>query len=238
MPSSRQILSLTLLPLAFALPQPQTADTGAWGAGSTPAVDGGVSPAAGGDTWGASPTAAVDSWAASPTAVGGEGWAATTVAPVAGSAGVATPYDPNAWETQVTYPAGCQTWANPCPSGAIQAPGTEVAPTATGSAAWEASGPYTNGFTSYLTQTNSAGIVTGGPSVQTVAAGVSSTPSMQTTVAPGSSSTSIDVFGANATTSSPTGTSTGFAQQTDNAAVGLKTSAALGALAAAIAVLL
>jgi hypothetical protein len=234
MPSSRQIISIALIPLAFALPQPQN---GAWGASET-------TEAAGTDTWAAS--TAADTWGAG-TATAADTWAATTAAPAVSEATGA--YNPSAWLTQVTYPAGCQSWANPCPSGAVIAGGgeaTAAAPTVTDSAAWGSSdASYTNGFTSFTTMTNSEGIITGMPSKATIAAGVTTTPSFQTSMASmssaASSASTIDVFGANATTTTPSASSTtssGFAQESGNSAAGLKASAALCALAAIMASIL
>lgn len=74
------------------------------------------------------------------------------------------------WETQVTWPAGCESWANPCPAGA-HISGGSVAGGSTNTA--EESG-YTNAFTSLTSMTNSVGIITGMPSKATVAAGVTS----------------------------------------------------------------
>lgn len=91
------------------------------------------------------------------------------------------------WETQVTWPAGCESWANPCPAGAHISGGS----TAGGANTAMESGSYTNAFTSYTTMTNSEGVITGQPSKATVAAGVisSSGSTLQTVVASGSQST-------------------------------------------------
>ena len=59
------------------------------------------------------------SWSQSSVAV--ESAPAVTAAP---SASVAAPVD---WTTAVTWPAGCESWANPCPKGAMT---SGVAPTA------------------------------------------------------------------------------------------------------------
>ena len=122
----------------------------------------------------------------------------------AGGAGVATAPTPypvyssqasqasqGGWEYSVTWPAGCQTWANPCPSGAHISGGS-----AAGGAA------YTNGFTSYLTETNSQGVITGMPSVATVGAGVtpSSSSSKATITTPtGTTSTTATAFSVSGT---------------------------------------
>jgi len=103
------------------------------------------------------------------------------------------------WETIVTWPAGCESWANPCPSGAH----------ISGGGVADESG-YTNGFTSYLTETNSEGVITGMPAVATNPAGVSDTDSstLQTAaqssnVSPtGSSSTTTNQSSASKTSSS------------------------------------
>lgn len=240
MPSSRsQILALTTLPLlAFALPQPQ-ADT--WGGAQSEAAGAGAytwgeaSPSAGSGQWAAQTPA--DTWGATTTPA--DAWAATTAAPALASQPAESPYNPSAWLTQVTYPAGCEQWANPCPSGAIIAGGGSVA-TPTDAATWDASAPFSNANTIYTTQTNSVGIITGMPSV---GAGVTEGSSMVTSVSPvvapsSSSSTSINVFGANATNTPSATTSSGFAQETTNSAAGLKASAALCAIVAVVAAFL
>lgn len=121
--------------------------------------------------------------------------AATTIAPI-----VATSAAPVNWETAVTWPAGCESWANPCPAGALTS-GMAPTPTAVtwpaGCQTWadpcpatalvSAGEPYSNPFTSYTTMTNSAGIITGMPSVATSAGGVASVLSEQS-VAEGATS--------------------------------------------------
>jgi hypothetical protein len=97
-----------------------------------------------------------------------------------------------AWESSVTWPAGCELWANPCPSGAIISGGGVAG--------------YTNGFTSYLTETNSDGIITGMPPVATVAAGVTGKADASTlsTITRGSSNDTIT------SSRTPSSTLTGF----------------------------
>ena len=107
------------------------------------------------------------------------------------------------WETIVTWPAGCETWANPCP------PGAHISG---GSTAGDAS--YTNGFTSYTTMTNSEGVITGMPSVATVAAGISTTLSTATVGAASSgandsSGTFVVPTGSSTTNGFVVGTATG-----------------------------
>lgn len=92
---------------------------------------------------------------------------AITSAPVETNAG-AQASDTANWETQVTWPAGCESWANPCPPGA-HISGGSIAGGSTNTG--EESG-YTNAFTSYTSMTNSEGVITGMPSKATVAAGV------------------------------------------------------------------
>jgi hypothetical protein len=94
-------------------------------------------------------TAAVEatSWHATTTAAVAV-TKATTVATAAAASGD--------WQSVVTWPSGCHSWANPCPSDAIVSGAT-----------------YTNGFTSYTTETDSNGVITGMPAKATVAAGVS-----------------------------------------------------------------
>jgi hypothetical protein len=71
------------------------------------------------------------------------------------------------WQTVVTWPAGCESWANPCPSGAhVAGGGKTTTETATGTASYE------NGFTSYTTMTDANGVITGMPSKATIPAGV------------------------------------------------------------------
>lgn len=127
---------------------------------------------------------------------------------------VATPAansNPDAWQKSVTWPAGCQSWANPCPSGAIIA-GGGVAAAATNNPANPAitpTAPYSNDFTSYTTQTDSRGVITGMPSVATVAAGVSSSASTTLTTS---------VRGNLTTTQRSSSTQSGFSQSTSRPA--------------------
>lgn len=97
------------------------------------------------------------------------------------------------WQSAVTWPAGCELWANPCPSGAhviggATATGAAATGTATGTTSFE------NGFTSYTSMTDANGVITGMPSKATIAAGVTGKVSNSTTlstrtVSSGSSST-------------------------------------------------
>jgi len=130
---------------------------------------------------------------------------AVTSAPNASPTGSAVPN----WETIVTWPAGCETWANPCP------PGAHIAG---GSTAGDAS--YTNGFTSYTTMTNSEGVITGMPSVATVAAGMSTTLSTATAGAASS--------GANDDSSSTFAVPTGSSTTTNGFVVGTATRSVKG----------
>jgi hypothetical protein len=102
------------------------------------------------------------------------------------------------WQASVTWPAGCEAWANPCPAGAhISGGGIAGGAGATGSSAYE------NGFTSYTTMTDANGVITGMPPKATVAAGVSTmstaikasnSSAAATTVAAMSSKTSSGTF--------------------------------------------
>ncbi|KAE9969083.1 hypothetical protein BLS_008245 [Venturia inaequalis] len=81
------------------------------------------------------------------------------------------------WQTAVTWPAGCELWANPCPPGAHVIGGATVTgATATGTASYE------NGFTSYTSMTDANGVITGMPPKATVAAGVTGHASNSTTL--------------------------------------------------------
>ena len=86
-------------------------------------------------------------------------------------------------QAAVTWPAGCESWANPCPASAIMS----AAPA--GETAWSSASDYTNPFTSYTTMTNSNGIITGMPPKATVASGVSSVLSQQNSAMSGWEST-------------------------------------------------
>jgi hypothetical protein len=127
-----------------------------------------------------------------------------TAAPVA-----ATTAAVQNWETIVTWPAGCESWANPCPAGAHVAGGGAAA-TGTVKAAAAASGsvsvsnsdePYENPFTIYTTMTNSDGVITGMPPVATVAAGVTDATTLSTVTRTSSSSSSSFSFNAGASSS-------------------------------------
>ena len=109
------------------------------------------------------------------------------------------------WATAVTWPAGCESWANPCPPGAPIAGGGVAGgahtatdkPQGTGSTA-----PYENGFTSYTTMTDANGVITGMPPKATIPAGV--TASTLVTSVKSSGNYSLTSIG------SKTGTQTGF----------------------------
>ena len=122
---------------------------------------------------------------------------------VASAAGTATAKaatgTTDSWESQVTWPAGCEPWANPCPPGAKISGGGVAG--------------YTNGFTSYTTETDSNGVITGMPTKATIAAGVSEAaqPTTMSTISAASNATL-------ATSSrSPTRSSSGFSVQTQSA---------------------
>ena len=115
---------------------------------------------------------------------------------------------PGNWETAVTWPAGCESWANPCPAGAhVAGGGTAGAhastekPQGTGTTA-----PYENGFTSYTTMTDANGVITGMPPKATIAAGVSA--STLVTAVKSSGNFSLTSTGAR------TGTQSGFSVAT------------------------
>lgn len=99
------------------------------------------------------------------------------------------------WESQVTWPAGCESWANPCPSGAKISGGGVAG--------------YTNGFTSYTTETDSNGVITGMPAVATVGAGVSVASNASTTL----STITESVRTLSTTTRNPSSTQSGFVVQ-------------------------
>ncbi|KAF2429641.1 hypothetical protein EJ08DRAFT_271234 [Tothia fuscella] len=97
-------------------------------------------------------------------------------------AGTATAVAGGDWQTAVTWPAGCEKWANPCPAGAAQVGGGHAAtgtgyiqPTITAVVGSATSIAYENGFTSYTTMTDENGVITGMPSKATIAAGVPTT---------------------------------------------------------------
>ena len=120
-------------------------------------------------------------------------------APVVTSAAYTSAAAPVDWQTAVTWPAGCETWLNPCPAGAVTSgsaptaaavtwpagcetwanpcPASAIVSAAVATAApesWSSASDYTNGFTSYTTMTNSNGIITGMPPKATIASGASS----------------------------------------------------------------
>ena len=199
--------SLTLVTLALA-------DDGLWHPGTTQV-------AAAGGQWGASAPAA-NQWtqAATPTIV----VSAPTQAPPAASGD---------WQLSVTWPAGCEKWANPCPPGAPIS-GGGIAGGATASGAGTKS--YENPFTSYTTLTNSAGVITGMPAVSTVPAGVSNTASgstLSTAVRSGAISTT-----ARANLSASATTRAGFSVETTTSArpmfVGAASTTTISRLAAAL----
>ncbi|KPI44247.1 uncharacterized protein AB675_8593 [Cyphellophora attinorum] len=93
-----------------------------------------------------------------------------TAQEVTPSPSAAAPVD---WATVVTWPAGCESWANPCPAGA-KTSGVAPTPAAEAPATWSSDPNYTNGFTSYLTETDSNGVITGMPPKATSAGGQAS----------------------------------------------------------------
>jgi hypothetical protein len=140
---------------------------------------------------------------------------ATTIAAVGSQASAAAGGD---WQSAVTWPAGCETWANPCPPGAHisgggvaggktgAVPYSQMSVTANAGESAPPSG-YENGFTSYTTMTNSDGVITGMPPKATIAAGVSDT--TLATVAKSKNSTYSTPTGAAASS-----TQNGFSFQT------------------------
>jgi hypothetical protein len=108
------------------------------------------------------------------------------------------------WEDTVTWPVGCESWANPCPPGA-HISGGAIAGTGYPSG-------YDNGFTSYLTETDSNGVVTGMPTKATVAAGVETTGAATTlkTSASASGNRTVNL-------SNPSSTQNGFSTDTSSA---------------------
>jgi membrane-associated protease RseP (regulator of RpoE activity) len=204
--SSTSALALPFAnPFAHADAEPQTStyNNGQWTTAATQQYGGGAT------------TSAAASWQATSSAAAGASWTATSAAysqvTITGqSAATAVTSAPHAtgsaaaggWEQSVTWPAGCQTWANPCPSGAHVSGGSVVG----GQAATSEASGYTNGFTSYTTMTNSDGVITGMPSKATVAAGVS------TIVSGGSTLSTVTLTSGNGSVITPTGskTQTGF----------------------------
>ncbi|TID14278.1 hypothetical protein E2P81_ATG09158 [Venturia nashicola] len=94
---------------------------------------------------------------------------------------VPTPAATGDWQTAVTWPAGCELWANPCPAGAhVNGGATVPAATVTGTA--NTTTPYENGFTSYTSMTDANGVITGMPAKATIAAGVTGKASNSTTL--------------------------------------------------------
>lgn len=133
------------------------------------------------------------------------------------------------WQSAVTWPAGCELWANPCPSGAhIVGGATVTSAAATGTATGTAS--YENGFTSYTTMTDANGIITGMPPKATIAAGVTAKVSNSTTLSTRTSSSGSSSTGA---FSQPSATRAA----SSNGAAGLSVSFVLGAFAVAAALL-
>jgi hypothetical protein len=187
------ILLLTTPSLSAPAPAP-VADDGMWHPSGAQA-----------STWTPTTTAAAGSLKPSASSAGvpysqmavtaKDGATASKVTSLTVAATVATPSAGADWQSAVTWPAGCETWANPCPPGAHIVGGA----TATGGAAGTATGTdsYENGFTSYTTMTDSNGVITGMPPKATIAAGVTVKPSSNSSVtlktltsSPGSSGTS------------------------------------------------
>jgi hypothetical protein len=139
-------------------------------------------------------TSPLDTTAATPALV------QTTAKGSAGAAAIVATDVPTpatgGWESQVTWPAGCESWANPCPPGAKISGGGVAG--------------YTNGFTSFLTETDSNGVITGMPTKATIAAGVSEA----------ATTLSISTRSSNETFSSrtPSSTQAGFSIETDGPA--------------------
>jgi len=115
--------------------------------------------------------------------------AASQTKAVVASGAVAGTVTAASWESEVTWPAGCESWANPCPPGAKISGGGVAG--------------YTNGFTSYLTETDSNGVITGMPTKATVAAGVTEAPSTMLTSTKAASNATFSSKG-------PSSTRTGF----------------------------
>jgi hypothetical protein len=181
--------------------------------------------------------------------------AVITAAPIAPTSAA-----PVNWETAVTWPAGCETWLNPCPAGALTsgvAPSPAAVTWPAGCQTWanpcpasaiiSAASPYENPLTSYTTMTNSVGIITGMPPVATSAGGVASvlseqsmavaTSSMMTMVSSGESS--IVSPTASATQNASATTDNSFSQATfSGAAVANKAGAGLAVMALGMALVL
>jgi hypothetical protein len=121
------------------------------------------------------------------------------------------------WQTAVTWPAGCESWANPCPAGAHISGGavaTGVASQLTVTGIDGVTTPYENGFTSYTTMTDSNGVITGMPAKATVAAGVTAN-TLSTAVAKATGNSSVASGSLAAASSSKT--QSGFTLSTSKA---------------------
>lgn len=134
------------------------------------------------------------------------------------------------WQTAVTWPAGCELWANPCPSGAHVIGGATVTGAISGTATGTAS--YENGFTSYTTMTDANGVITGMPPKATLAAGVTAKVSNSTTL-----STITSSSGSSSTGTAFTQPTTTRIAASSNGAASLSASLVLGALALTAALL-
>ena len=138
------------------------------------------------DAYGYASDAAVTS-APAPTAVAGGDWATAVTWP-AGCESWLNPCPAGALTSGaapttavLTWPAGCESWANPCPASAVVA----SAP----ASVWSSASDYTNPFTSYTTMTNSNGIITGMPPKATIAGGASDVLAWQSSAMSGWAST-------------------------------------------------
>ncbi|KIW02881.1 uncharacterized protein PV09_05931 [Verruconis gallopava] len=125
------------------------------------------------------------------------------------------------WESQVTWPAGCEEWANPCPSGAHISGGSIAG--------------YTNGFTSFLTETNSNGVITGMPSKATIPAGVQTTSISATTLLT-ATSTSNSTSAPSSASSTQSGFTTGTSSAQQSNGAGINTVSAFSMLLVVAAV--
>lgn len=184
-------LPSSLLVTLFLLTSPSLAapaDDGQWHPAGTVAVaNTGVGVGAAQSQWQAATQVAATWVATTPAALAATGKAQTGTAAAAGD-----------WQTVVTWPAGCEKWANPCPPGAPIVGGGvagghaatgHVQPTVTADVGAATSLAYENGFTSYTTQTDENGVITGMPSKATVAAGVATT--LKTSIKSGVSNSSV-----------------------------------------------
>jgi hypothetical protein len=202
LPSSSLLITsfLTAQTLAFAIPNPFAVTYGASSSGGyqQPTSQNNVQGQASATIQYQTPTTYHESVGAGITPTQQPTYMVTS-APMGSPTGGAVPN----WETIVTWPAGCEAWANPCPPGAHISGGSI--------AGGESS--YTNAFTSYTTMTNSEGVITGMPSVATVAAGVSTTLRTATTgvASSGANGTTNGFVAGTATNSIKVSTSTGGA---------------------------